>query len=182
MTRLAINHTIHCKDEMATAKAVQMLSNAIVAFYHSCPNKPQSLFMSLDGDLGTGKTTATRYLLHAMGYQGKVKSPTYSLCEEHILDLPNEVLHIFHFDLYRMQSPQELVEAGLLERLTQSECPTLCIIEWPQKAKYTLPTMDLAITLIYPQHNESGLARRVEVEAKTTKGEALLQLISTLNN
>ena len=178
MTRLAINHTIHCKDEKATAKAVQALANAILAFHAATPDKPQSLFMSLHGDLGAGKTTATRYLLQAMGYQGKVKSPTYSLCEEHILDLPNQALHVFHFDLYRMQSPVEWVEAGLLEHFTQSEYPTLCIIEWPEKAEHTLPTMDLAITLIHPQDTESELARTVEIQAQTPKGEAVLQSLS----
>ncbi len=178
MTRLAINHTIHCKDEKATAVAVQMLANAILAFYASTPEKPQSLFMSLHGDLGAGKTTATRYLLQAMGYQGKVKSPTYSLCEEHILDLPNQALHVFHFDLYRMQSPEEWVDAGLLEHFTQSEYPTLCIIEWPEKAEHTLPTMDLAITLIHPDQNESELVRTVEIAAQTPKGEAILQSLS----
>ena len=182
---MAINHTIHCKDEKATAKAVQMLANAILAFYTSTPEKSQSLFMSLHGDLGAGKTTATRYLLQAMGYQGKVKSPTYSLCEEHILDLPNEALHVFHFDLYRMQSPEEWVDAGLLEHFTQSDYPTLCIIEWPEKAEHTLPTMDLAITLIHPDENESELARKVEIEAKTRKGETVLQSLgahSSLNS
>ena len=146
------------------------------------PQKPQSLFISLDGDLGAGKTTATRYLLQAMGYGGKVKSPTYSLCEKHILDLPNEALHIFHFDLYRMQSPEEWVEAGLLEHFTQSENPTLCIIEWPEKAQYTLPTMDLSITLIHPNQHESELARTVVIEANTVKGEAILQSISSRNH
>ena len=178
MTRLVINHTIHCKDEQATAKAVQMLANAILGFYASTSEKPQSLFMSLDGDLGAGKTTATRYLLQAMGYQGKVKSPTYSLCEEHILNLPNKALHVFHFDLYRMQGPEEWVDAGLLEHFTQSDYPTLCIIEWPKKAEYTLPTTDLAITLIHPQEMESELARTVEITAQTPKGEAVLRSLS----
>ena len=178
MTRLVTNHTIHCKDEKATAEAVQMLANAILAFYASTPEKPQSLFMSLHGDLGAGKTTATRYLLQAMGYQGKVKSPTYSLCEEHILDLRNQALHIFHFDLYRMRSPEEWVDAGLLEHFAQSEHPTLCIIEWPEKAEHTLPTMDLAITLIHPDESESELARTVEIQAQTPKGEAVLQSLS----
>jgi tRNA threonylcarbamoyladenosine biosynthesis protein TsaE len=175
MTRLAINHTIHCKDEKATAEAVQMLANVILAFYASTPEKPQSLFMSLNGDLGAGKTTATRYLLQAMGYLGKVKSPTYSLCEEHVLDLPNQALHVFHFDLYRMQSPEEWLDAGLLEHFTELDYPTLSIIEWPEKAESTLPTMDLAITLIHPQETESELARTVEIQAQTPKGEALLQ-------
>ncbi len=176
--RLAINHTIHCKDEKATAEAVQMLAHVILGFYASTFKKSQSLFISLDGDLGAGKTTATRYLLQAMGYGGKVKSPTYSLCEEHILDLPNQSLHVFHFDLYRMQSPEEWLEAGLLEHFTQSEFPTLCIIEWPEKAEHTLPTMDLAITLIHPDESESGLSRTVEIQAQTPKGEAILQSFS----
>ncbi len=158
---------------------MRILANAILPFYTPTPQKPQSLFISLDGDLGAGKTTATRYLLQAMGYGGKVKSPTYSLCEEHILDLPNEALHIFHFDLYRMQSPEEWVEAGLLEHFTQSEHPTLCIIEWPGKAESTLPTMDLSITLMHPNQHESELARTVAIEANTAKGEAILQSISS---
>lgn len=178
MTRLAINHTIHCKDEKTTAKAVQMLANAILGFYASTPEKPQSLFMSLHGDLGAGKTTTTRYLLQAMGYQGKVKSPTYSLCEEHILDLPKQALHVFHFDLYRMQSLEEWVDAGLLEHFTHSEYPTLCIIEWPEKAEHTLPTMDLAITLIHPHETESELARTVAIAAQSSKGEAVLQSLN----
>ena len=156
-----------------------MLANAILGFYASTPEKTQSLFMSLHGDLGAGKTTATRYLLQAMGYQGKVKSPTYSLCEEHILDLPNHALHVFHFDLYRMQSPEEWVDAGLLEHFTHSEYPTLCIIEWPEKAEHTLPTMDLAITLIHSQETQSELARTVEVAAQTQKGEVILQSLVT---
>ena len=161
---------------------MRILANAILAFYTPTPQKPQSLFISLDGDLGAGKTTATRHLLQAMGYGGKVKSPTYSLCEEHILDLPNEALHIFHFDLYRMQSPEEWVEAGLLEHFTQSEYPTLCIIEWPGKAESTLPTMDLAITLMHPNQQESELARTVVIEANTAKGEAILQSINSRNH
>jgi tRNA threonylcarbamoyladenosine biosynthesis protein TsaE len=178
MTRLAINHTIHCKDEKATAQAVQILANAILRFYITSPEKNHSLFISLNGDLGAGKTTATRYLLQAMGYAGKVKSPTYSLCEEHILGLSNEALHVFHFDLYRMQRPEEWAEAGLLEHFVQSDYPTLCIIEWPEKAEYTLPSIDLAITLIHSQENESELARTVQIQAKTIRGEAVLQPLS----
>ena len=182
-TRLATNHSIHCKDEKATAAAVHLLSSAILAFYAEASDKPQSLFISLDGDLGAGKTTATRYLLKAMGYLGKVKSPTYSLCEEDVLDLPNQVpLHVFHFDLYRMQSPQEWIDAGLLEHFSHYEYPTLCIIEWPQKAKETLPLMDLAITLIHPHENESELTRTVEMQAQTAKGRAVLQSLSTCSS
>ncbi len=78
-----------------------------------------------------------------------------------------------------MQSPDEWVDAGLLEHFTHSEYPTLCIIEWPEKAEHTLPTMDLAITLIHPHETESELARTVEIAAQTPKGETVLQSLIT---
>ena len=178
---MAKNHTFHCKDESATAAAVQRLSQAIVSFYTTGSHHFQSLFISLNGDLGAGKTTATRYLLKAMGYSGKVKSPTYSLCEEHVLDLPNrQPLHVFHFDLYRMQSPEEWQEAGLLEHFSPSQEQTLCIVEWPGKAEHTLPTMDLAITLIHPDANESELARTVVIDAQTAQGQSIVETLAGL--
>ncbi len=176
-------NTIHCKDETSTAVAVKVLSQAILKFYADQPKNAASLFVSLDGDLGAGKTTATRYLLKAMGYGGKVKSPTYSLCEEHTFQLPNHrELHVFHFDLYRMQSPSEWQEAGLLEHFDHQDGQdrlTLCIIEWPQKAEHTLPVMDLAITLAHPSEPTSELARAIEIAAMTAKGEAILNQLST---
>ena len=173
-------HTIHCKDETSTAVAVKALSQAILGFYADQPKNPASLFVSLDGDLGAGKTTATRYLLKAMGYGGKVKSPTYSLCEEHMLQLPNHrELQVFHFDLYRMQSPQEWQEAGLLEPFSNPQGPTLCIIEWPEKAEHTLPPLDLVIRLDYMNDAESNLARSVMLTAHTPKGEAILNTLTT---
>ncbi len=60
----------------------------------------------------------------------------------------------------------------------QSDYSTLCIIEWPEKAEHSLPTMDLAITLIHPDDSESELARTVGIQAQTPKGEAVLQSLS----
>ncbi len=162
--------------------AVKALSEAILGFYADQPKNAASLFVSLDGDLGAGKTTATRYLLKAMGYGGKVKSPTYSLCEEHMLDLPNHrELQVFHFDLYRMQSPTEWQEAGLLEHFhhqDRQDRGTLCIVEWPQKAEHTLPVMDLAITLMHLSDPASELARTIQITAITAKGEAILNQLT----
>ncbi len=163
--------------------AVDALSQTILGFYAEQPKNAASLFVSLDGDLGAGKTTATRYLLRAMGYGGKVKSPTYSLCEEYILELPNHrELQVFHFDLYRMQTPTEWQEAGLLEHFDHQDGQdrvTLCIVEWPQKAEHTLPTMDLAITLAHPSTPLSELARTIDIAAMTAKGEAILNALTT---
>jgi tRNA threonylcarbamoyladenosine biosynthesis protein TsaE len=182
ITDLAKTHTVYCKDEQVTALAVRALSEAILADYTGNSDGPQSLFISLHGDLGAGKTTATRYLLKAMGFSGKVKSPTYSLCEEYAINLPNsQVLHVYHFDLYRMQNPQEWVEAGLLEHFGQIEHPILALVEWPDNAGHTLPVMDLSITLAHPGSKEVELARTVHIQAKTPKGEAILRSLAALN-
>lgn len=112
-----------------------------------------SLRIALIGDLGAGKTTFTRYLLKSLGHMGKVKSPTYALCEPYELALPfmNELyrsakqkLQIHHFDLYRMNNPDEWIDAGFRETLTN---PGICIVEWPEKAEGTLPPFDLTIYL-----------------------------------
>lgn len=181
---MAKPHTIHCKDESATARFVHDLASTIAAFFTESAgaqkSSPATLFVSLVGDLGAGKTTATRYLLKALGYEGKVKSPTYSLCEEYSINLSPQVnLHVFHFDLYRMQSPQEWQEAGLLEPFSNPQGPTLCIIEWPEKAEHTLPPLDLVIGLDHMYGAESDLARSVTLAAHTPNGEAILNTLPT---
>ncbi len=98
-----------------------------------------------------------------------------------MVQLPNHrELQVFHFDLYRMQTPTEWQEAGLLEHFDHQDSSTLCIVEWPQKAEHTLPTMDLAIILMHPSEASSELARTIEIAATTPKGEAILNQLTTL--
>jgi len=108
-------YDVHCSDEAATVTLVKSLARAlsksIVSQLSQNPTRAH-LHISLQGDLGSGKTTAVRYLLKELGYTGKVKSPTYSLCEPHILQINQHPIQLYHFDFYRMQSPSEWIEAG----------------------------------------------------------------------
>lgn len=86
----------------------------------------------LYGDLGTGKTTFTRELLRAMGHEGAVKSPTYTLVESY--QLPGGRVH--HFDFYRVSDGEEIAYLGLGDYF---DAQSLCLVEWPQVAMDWLP-------------------------------------------
>lgn len=117
----------------------------------------------LRGDLGAGKTTLVRGLLRALGYEGRVKSPTYTLLESY--DLSRFVLQ--HYDLYRMIDPREWLDAGFRDECNAS---TLCIVEWPEKAKGLLPKPDIEIRL-----ELAGEGRKARIEALSAQGRKEVQ-------
>jgi tRNA threonylcarbamoyladenosine biosynthesis protein TsaE len=96
--------------------------------------------LTLDGDLGAGKTTLVRYLLQALGVQGRIKSPTYAVVEPYSL----AAMEIWHFDFYRFNDPQEWEDAGFRDIFAS---PGLKLVEWPQQAQGLLPQADLALHL-----------------------------------
>lgn len=129
---------------------------------------PQDLIqIHLEGELGAGKTTLTRGFLRALGHQGKVKSPTYTLVEHyHLQQRP-----VFHFDLYRLSDPGELEFLGLDDYFTEN---AICLVEWPQRGSEYLPEADLRVQLAYQDH-----ARRAQITALSAVGE---QICGKLHN
>ncbi len=90
----------------------------------------------LQGELGAGKTTLTRGFLRALGYQGPVRSPTFTLIESYEINGQK----IFHVDLYRLHSPEEIEFIGLRDYFTDD---VIGLIEWPERAAGLLPAPDL---------------------------------------
>ena len=128
----------------------------------------QHVNIALEGNLGTGKTAFARHLIQGMGYVGKVKSPTYSLCESYSITCGEQTVSAFHFDLYRMRTALEWQEAGLAEHF---DAPGICLIEWPEKAEGTLPILDLHISISAGQLETE---RQFEFKALSDLGLKLL--------
>lgn len=84
--------------------------------------------VSLEGDLGAGKTTLARAILSGLGHTGDVPSPTFTILEAY--DAPPLSLPVVHADFYRLEEPSELRELGLDD---YREGAAL-IAEWPEKA------------------------------------------------
>ncbi|MEO6292728.1 MAG: tRNA (adenosine(37)-N6)-threonylcarbamoyltransferase complex ATPase subunit type 1 TsaE [Burkholderiaceae bacterium] len=134
---------------------------------------PTSLFITLQGDLGAGKTTFVRHLLQAMGVTGRIKSPTYAVVESY--DMINDTFNLWHFDFYRFNDPHEWEEAGFRDIFAG---PGYKLAEWPQKAGGLLPEPDIAI-LIVANTNES---RTVTLRTHTPAGEQVVQSLKMIQN
>jgi len=116
----------------------------------------------LHGDLGAGKTTLVRGVLNALGYGGRVKSPTYTLVEPyHIAGLD-----LRHFDLYRLHDEEEWEAAGFRDEF---DGHNIFFIEWPERAQGLIPQADMEITFeILTQ------GRETKIHAHTQMGKQCL--------
>lgn len=160
----------YCRQEAQTAALAKQLAANFEQFLITLPGS--HLNISLEGDLGAGKTTLARYLIQAMGHEGKVKSPTYTLCEPYPLQLKDQAITVHHFDLYRMRHPLEWQEAGFVEHF---DVPGICLIEWPEKAEGTLPAFDIQIQLSAGSDENE---RIIKINALSQAGKSALSKIS----
>ncbi len=80
------------------------------------------------GEMGAGKTSFIKVLCKVLGYNDDVSSPTYSIVNEY----SNDTTLIYHFDLFRLETSDEILDIGFEDYLDRN---AICLIEWPQKAE-----------------------------------------------
>ena len=140
-------------DESATAAFAAQLAGALKA----------GMVIHLCGDLGAGKTTLVRALLHALGHAGRVKSPTYTLLEQYEAG----GLNLCHFDLYRFHGEEEWDAAGFRDEFNGHN---VCLVEWPEKAQSLVPQADMEIRFeILP------VGRNITICGNTVAGKECLR-------
>ena len=164
----------YCRQEAETASLAQHLAASIQKWLGQ--SLAAHLNISLEGDLGADKTTFARHLIQGLGYAGKVKSPTYTLCEPYELQSHQQTFTAHHFDLYRMRDPLEWQEAGFAEYF---DVPGFCLIEWPEKAEGTLPAFDIQISLVA---GEDENERAIHISAFSEQGKKVVDAIQLAPN
>jgi len=152
--------TIDLIDEAATEQWARRLAHALRALH------PSSIFVTLSGELGAGKTTWVRALLRALGVTDPVRSPTYSLLESY----PVGECSLDHMDWYRLHSEAELEGVGFRELLSAGHW---LMVEWPERIPSVAQWADLALDLTY-----QGEGRRVTLTAHSEVAVALLARLS----
>lgn len=136
-------------DEAATIELGEALARSL-------PDDPSGWLITLSGELGAGKTTLARALLHALGHTGPVPSPTYTLVEPYSLSFGT----LYHVDLYRIGGADELEFLGWSD-LREG----LVLVEWPDRARALTGSADIAVELRY-----RGDARLACVRAPSERG------------
>lgn len=145
------------------------------AFARSLAAHPaiSNALIELQGDLGAGKTTFVRHLLHSLGVQGRIKSPTYAVVEPYTLDAASSQPgpQIWHFDFYRFNDPKEWEDAGFRDIFAS---PGLKLVEWPEKAGAHLPSPDLLVEISLRGDLPEDEVRYVTLTAHTPVGAELM--------
>ncbi len=96
-------------------------------------------YVALRGDLGAGKTAFARGLIRAFMPGATVKSPSYTLVNEY----RGAAFPIFHFDMYRIESEDDLLSIGYYDYLEDG----ICIVEWSEKIPYAMPSVYYCVSI-----------------------------------
>ena len=104
------------------------------------------LVVTISGELGAGKTTLVQAICRGYGVSGDVTSPTFALVHEYAA--PKSP--VYHLDLYRLKSPEELTQLGWDELMAEE---ALILIEWPERAGDRIPHLHVPISLQHLPHD-----------------------------
>jgi tRNA threonylcarbamoyladenosine biosynthesis protein TsaE len=147
---------LHLADEAAT----EAVGRCLAAAWLGAGRVP--LVVTLEGDLGAGKTTLVRGLLRMLGEPGAIRSPTYTLIESY-RPRPGVIVH--HLDCYRLSGWPALEELGFRDLLDE---PALIAIEWPGRIPRLAESADLCLELAV-----DGAGRRLVSTAASARGHAI---------
>ena len=115
-----ISRSTEDTKRLAESLAAGLKNNSVIALY---------------GELGSGKTTFTTYLVKALGLDVRVQSPTFVIVRKYSNE--GKIGIVNHIDLYRLTSKEEVGEIGIAELI--KDFNTITIIEWPEMAEHLLP-------------------------------------------
>lgn len=121
---------------------------------------PDERIFLLSGKMGAGKTTLIKEICHALGVTDVVNSPTFSIVNEY---KTKDDASVFHFDLYRIKSPVELLDIGYEEYIYSD---SVCLIEWPELAADLMPSSCVS----------------VHIEVDDTTGDRIFQISHNSGN
>lgn len=143
------------KTEKETRQLAQCLAQC-------CPEKKRVVIF-FEGELGAGKTFFIRAFLHSLGYQNLVRSPTYTVMENYTVGL----FSIYHLDLYRFQSANEIFAMGLSD---EWDANAIWLIEWPRRAFAFLPLPDILCRMAITIENY----RHFQLLGQTSEGKQII--------
>ncbi|MEM9386327.1 MAG: tRNA (adenosine(37)-N6)-threonylcarbamoyltransferase complex ATPase subunit type 1 TsaE [Pseudomonadota bacterium] len=149
---------------LGSEAATQALGQRLAAFVRERA-ADQRLLLTLSGPLGAGKSALARALLRALGVQGTIRSPTYTLVEPYRLE---DGTALRHLDLYRLADPEELEFIGYFDDAGQSQ---LTLVEWAERVPAVFEGADLQLGL---SHGANAAERWVQAAAPSRLGEAWL--------
>ena len=107
--------------------------------------------VALIGDLGTGKTALTKYIAEGLGVKEEISSPTFTIVKEY----KSGRLPLYHFDVYRLGSGEELLDIGAEEMLDGDGA---CVVEWADIVADVLPADSLIVKLDYGANESERVA------------------------
>jgi len=118
--------------------------------------------VAIYGELGAGKTAFTRGIARGLGIGMNVSSPTFTIVNEYPGDVP-----LFHFDMYRLESENELFDIGWYDYLDREG---VCVVEWSEKVPGAFPQDTIKVKI----ENQGDTCRRLEIDEGRWSGIGVL--------